>query len=485
MTIYRPVGEPGQKGVIVVGGGFAGLAATKRLARAESVHVTLVDQRNHHLFQPLLYQVATAGLNPADIAVPIRSQFAGKSNVAVHLGRVTRVALAERFIEGEGVRVGYDFLILACGAQHSYFGRDEWEEVAPGLKTVEQATEIRRRILTAFELAENELDPARQRALLNFVIVGGGPTGVELAGAIADIARTVLVRDFRRINPGDARVLLVEAGPRIVATFPEDLSRRAAADLGKLGVEVRTGIRITHMDLAGIQIGDTWVSTSNVFWAAGVEADILTRSLGVPLDRAGRVLVASDLSVPGFPEVFVVGDAAHLELDGQPVPGLAPAAMQQGKHAAENVIALATGKSTRPFVYRDKGTMATIGKHLAIAQIGRLKLTGYVAWVIWLFIHVVSITGFKNRVTVFLEWTWSYLFSRRGARLITHRDWRSVSGSSPALIAEHGAGGARDRRSSIDGRGDGSRAERRENVSASGGFATAAQPAERSRPSTG
>ncbi|HEU5073924.1 MAG TPA: NAD(P)/FAD-dependent oxidoreductase [Polyangiaceae bacterium] len=458
MQIYRPLLEPGHKSVIVIGGGFAGLAAARRLATQANLHVTLADQRNHHLFQPLLYQVATAGLNPADIAVPIRSQFPGKANVAVHLGRVTRIALAERFVEGEGVRVGYDFLILACGAQHNYFGHHAWEEFAPGLKTLEQATEIRRRILTAFELAENEPDPAKQRELLGFVIVGGGPTGVELAGAIADIARTVLVRDFRRINSAHARVLLVEAGPRILASFSEDLSRRATADLGRLGVDVRTGVPVTHVDAGGIQLGEQRVSARNVFWAAGVEADAVTRSLGVPLDRAGRVVVTDDLSVPGFREVFVVGDAAHVEVNGQLVPGLAPAAIQQGKLAAENVIALAAGRETKPFHYRDKGTMATIGKHLAIVQIGKLKLTGYVAWVIWLFVHVLSITGFRNRVAVFLEWTWSYLFSRRGARLITHPDWRSVQRGATLPAPALGGDTARNEHSASDRRGDGATA---------------------------
>jgi NADH dehydrogenase len=436
MTVHRPIVGAGQKAVIVVGAGFGGLAAARRLAKAaKQVHVTLVDQRNHHLFQPLLYQVATAGLNPADIAVPIRSQFTGRANVAVHLGRVTRVNLAERYVEGEGVRVRYDYLILACGAQHSYFGKQEWEELAPGLKTLEQATEIRRRILSAFEMAENEPDATRQRALLDFVIVGAGPTGVELAGAICDIARTVLVRDFRRINPADARVILVEAGPRVLASFPEDLSRRAATDLAKLGVDVRTSVRVAQIDTDGVQVGDERITTRNVFWAAGVEADSLTRSLDAPLDRAGRVLVSRDLSVPGFPEVFVIGDAAHVEENGQAVPGLAPAAIQEGRLAADNVLALAAGKPTKPFHYFDKGTMATIGKHLAIAHVGRLKLTGYVAWIAWLFVHVLSITGFKNRITVFLEWTWSYLFSRRGARLITNRDWRSVSARSDATLA--------------------------------------------------
>ena len=424
--------QPGQKEVIVIGAGFGGLAAAKRLAKAPGLHVTLIDQRNHHLFQPLLYQVATAGLNPSDIAVPIRSQFEGTPNVSVHLGRVSRIALKERYVQADEVRVGYDFLIVACGAQHSYFGRDDWEDFAPGLKTLEQATEIRRRILSAFEFAENEQDAAKQRALLDFVVVGGGPTGVELAGAISDIARTVLVRDFRRINPADARVILVEAGPRVLAAFPEDLSSRAEADLRKLGVDVRTNVRVAAIDASGVQVGEDRIRTSNVFWAAGVAADPLTRSLSVPLDRAGRVLVSSDLSVPGFPEAFIIGDAAHLEIEGKLVPGLAAAAIQEGRWAAKNVMALAANRQTRPFQYRDKGSMATIGKHKAIAQAGRIKLTGFIAWMAWLFVHVLSITGFKNRVSVFLEWTWAYLFSKRGSRLITNRDWRLTSVRSDA-----------------------------------------------------
>ncbi len=415
------------KEVLIVGAGFGGLQAGRELAGRPSVNVTIVDQRNHHLFQPLLYQVATAGLNPADIASPVRAQFSRARNVDVHLGRVEKVDLAaKRATLAEGMGFAWDFLILACGATHSYFGHPEWEEFAPGLKTLEHATEIRRRILFAFESAENEAHPAAQRHHLTFVIVGGGPTGVELAGAIADISRTVLVRDFRHIDPTTAHVLLLEAGPRILPAFAEALSRRAADDLRALGVEVRTSSAVTNIDANGVEIGGQQrIAAKSVFWAAGVQAAGLGRSLGVELDRAGRVKVNADLSIPGHRDAFVIGDMAHLEEPGRGlVPGLAPAAIQQGRLAARNVLASAEGRPRRPFRYRDKGMMATIGKHKAIAQTGRLRLTGFVAWVAWLFIHILYLIGFKNRLFVFVQWVWSYLFSKRGARLITHRDWK-------------------------------------------------------------
>ena len=439
MDPITPPLAPGQKHVVVLGAGFAGLTAAKALAKSSALHVTLLDQRNHHLFQPLLYQVATSGLSPADIAVPIRSQFARKLNVSVHLARATRVNLQERWVGGEGdVRLRYDFLVIACGAQHSYFGKSEWEDFAPGLKTLEQATEIRRRILSAFEQAENELDPALQRALLTFVVVGAGPTGVELAGAIADISRTVLVRDFRRINPSSARVVLVEAGPRILPSFSEKLGAHAHHDLEALGVEVHTGARVTAVDADGVTLGAERLPSRTVLWAAGVEAERLTRGLGVPLDRAGRVQVAPDLSLPGHPEVFAAGDVAHVELDGKLVPGVAPAAMQMGRAVARNVLADLQGRPRTPFRYKDKGAMATIGKHRAIAETGRAKLTGFVAWVAWLFIHVWYLVGFKNRFGVFLTWVYSYLFSTRGARLITERDWRLDPRAAAARVPHAG-----------------------------------------------
>lgn len=417
------------KEVLIVGAGFGGLRAARELARKAAIHVTLVDRRNHHLFQPLLYQVATAGLNPADIAVPIRAQFAGAPNVSVHLGRIAGIDLAAKRVSIEGgPTLAWDFLVLACGAQHSYFGHPEWENLAPGLKTLEQATEIRRRILSAFEAAENSPDEGAQRALLTFVVVGGGPTGVELAGAIADISRTVLVRDFRRIDPRSARVVLLEAGPRVLPAFAEDLSRRAEHDLRTLGVEVRTSSAVTGIDAAGVNIGSERIEARSVFWAAGVQASSVGRSLGVPLDRAGRVQVQPDLSIAGHPDAFVIGDMAHLEEPGRGlVPGLAPAAIQEGKAAARNILASVQGRPRKPFRYRDKGMMATIGKHKAIAQTGKFHLTGYLAWLAWLFIHILYLIGFRNRFAVFLQWVWSYLFSKRGARLITARDWRLPS----------------------------------------------------------
>jgi len=417
------------KEVLVVGAGFGGLEAGRALARDRGVRVTVVDQRNHHLFQPLLYQVATAGLNPADIAVPIRAQFSRAPNAEVRLGRVASVDLGRKRISLEdGTELGWDFLVLAGGAQHSYFGHPEWEEFAPGLKTLEQATEIRRRLLSAFESAEHEQDPAAQGRLLTFVIVGGGPTGVELAGAIADISRTVLVRDFRKIDPASARVLLLEAGPRILPAFAEELSRHAAEDLRALGVEVRTSAAVTGIDAHGVSIGGERIEAKSIFWAAGVQASSLSRSLGVELDRAGRVMVDADLSIPGHPDAFVIGDMAHLEEPGRGlVPGLAPAAIQEGKAAARNILASIGGRPRRPFRYRDKGMMATIGKHKAIAQTGPIRLTGYLAWLAWLFIHILYLIGFKNRLSVFAQWVWSYVFSKRGARLITNRDWRLPS----------------------------------------------------------
>ena len=414
------------KEVIVVGAGFGGLEAARTLSGHPAVHVTVVDQRNHHLFQPLLYQVATAGLNPADIAVPVRAQFTRAANVSVRLGRAEAVDLAQRGISLEGGhKLSWDFLILACGAQHSYFGHPEWEEFAPGLKTLEQATEIRRRILFAFESAENEPDASAQRRLLTFVIVGGGPTGVELAGAIADISRTVLVRDFRRIDPASARVLLIEAGPRILPAFSEELSRRATDDLRALGVEVRTSSAVSGIDAHGVSVGAERIEAKSVFWAAGVQASGLSRSLGVELDRSGRVKVNADLSIPGHPDAFVIGDMAHLDEEGYGlVPGLAPAAIQEGRAVARNVLASLAGRPRTPFRYRDKGMMATIGKHRAIAQTGRFRLTGYLAWLAWLFVHILYLIGFRNRLVVFSQWVWSYVFSKRAARLITARDWR-------------------------------------------------------------
>jgi NADH dehydrogenase len=421
---HRAAAE-GKKVVVIIGAGFAGLNAAKGLSKRHGVHVLLLDQRNHHLFQPLLYQVATAGLNPADIAVAIRAQFKRAPNVDVHLGRVEGADLARRVVYAEGNEIAYDYLVVATGAQHSYFGHGEWEPFAPGLKTLEQATEIRRRLLSSFEYAENELDPEKQRQELTFVVVGGGPTGVELAGAIADISRTVMVADFRRIDPTKARVVLVEAAPRVLGAFPADLSAHAERDLTALGVEVMTNAKVEEISDRGVRIGDRWLESKTVFWGAGVQASRFTFEPDVPRDRTGRVKVDADLSVPGHPEVFVAGDMATVQTaEGEEVPGVAPAAIQAGAYVARAILRDLKGEPRQPFRYRDKGIMATIGKSKAVARIGRLNMTGFIAWCAWLFVHVYFLIGFKNRLGVMWTWVWSYLFSKRGARLITEREWR-------------------------------------------------------------
>ena len=391
----------------------------------EGLRVVLVDHRNHHLFQPLLYQVATAGLNPSDIAVPIRVQFRRAPNVEIHLGRVEGVDLARQIVFGDGHEVSFDYLILACGARHSYFGHPEWEEFAPGLKTLEQATEMRRRMLVAFELAENELDADTRRAYLTFVVVGGGPTGVELAGAIADISRTAMSGDFRRIDPAKAHVVLLEAAPRVLTAFSEELSERARRDLAEIGVEVRTNAKVDAIDARRRHDRIRRLDARTVFWAAGVQAERLKISPLLETDRASRIKVIADYSVPGHPNVFVVGDMASLEMaPGQLVPGVAPAAIQAGKHAARMILGDLVGDPRRPFVYNDKGTMATIGKSRAVGQIGRVTLTGRIAWFAWLLIHVYQLIGFRNRLAVLFNWAWNYMFSKRGARLITEKEWR-------------------------------------------------------------
>ncbi len=435
IRLRHPARAEGKRIVVVVGAGFAGLEAAKRLGNQAGVQVLLLDQRNHHLFQPLLYQVATAGLNPADIAAPIRSQFKTAKNVEVHLGRVDGADLMGGYVYGGGIEVEYDYLVVATGAQHSYFGHDEWEPFAPGLKTLEQATEIRRRLLSAFELAENELDPEKQKAALTFVVVGGGPTGVELAGAIADISRTVMVADFRRIDPSHARVLLVEGLPRLLAGFPEVLSARAQRDLEELGVEVRTDSMVEEIDATGVRIGAERILAQSVFWAAGVQAARFEFTPRVEVDRAGRVKVEPDLSLPGYRAVFVAGDMASLTLpNGSLLPGLAPAAKQTGRHCAAMIMGDIRQKHLRqqhlpekpraPFNYRDKGMMATVGKSRAVAVTGHLQMTGLLAWLAWLFVHLYFLIGFKNRIAVLVVWAYSYLFSKRGSRLITEREWR-------------------------------------------------------------
>ncbi len=423
-----------KKQVLIVGGGFGGLRVARALARARDLELTLLDRRNHHLFQPLLYQVAMAALSPAEIAYPIRTIFSRQRNIRVLLETVTGVDLAARTLRTASLgALPYDYLVLACGARHSYFGHGEWEEHAPGLKSLEEATEIRRRVLTAFELAEKEPDPTAQRRLLTFVVIGGGPTGVELAGALGEISRHTLSRDFRRIDPERARVILLEAGPRILPTFAPALSERATRDLERVGVHVWTCAMVTAVGPGTVTLGAETIQAATVLWAAGVAASELNATLGVPLDRQGRVIVGPDCSVPGHPEVFVIGDQAHLEEQpgAPPLPGLAPVAMQQGRHVARTILADLEGEPRAPFHYRDKGQMATIGRRRAIAQLRGLEFAGFFAWLAWLLVHVYYLIGFKNRLFVMAEWTWSYLAFRRGARLIVDKDWHDA-GPVPA-----------------------------------------------------
>jgi NADH dehydrogenase len=408
--------------VVIVGGGFGGLWAARALKSAP-VRVTLLDRRNHHLFQPLLYQVATAALNPSDIAAPIRQILRRQRNATVLLAEVTSVDLAARRVLLEGGELAFDFLILATGATHSYFGRDDWAAHAPGLKTIEDALEVRRRVFLAYEAAEREEDPERRRPWLTFVIIGAGPTGVEMAGSLAEIARHAMADDFRRIDPRQARVILVEGMDRVLPPYPAELSQKARRQLERLGVEVRTGARVSEIDADGVRIGDERIATRTVVWAAGVQASPLARSLGAPLDRAGRVRVRPDLTVPDHDRVYVIGDLASLEQDGKPVPGVSPAAMQEGEHAAANILRTLRGEPRASFRYWDKGSFATVGRGAAVGEVlGKLRLSGFIAWVAWLAIHIFFLIGFRNRVFVLLHWAYSYMTYRRGARLITNQD---------------------------------------------------------------
>jgi NADH dehydrogenase len=405
--------------VVIVGAGFGGLTAARELRRAP-VEVTVVDRRNHHLFQPLLYQVATAALSPGDIAYPIRSILRRQGNADVLLADVASVDTAKREVTLTDGRLAYDFLILAAGARHAYFGHDDWEKRAPGLKSLEDALDIRRKILLAFEKAEREQDPEKRKTLLTFVLVGGGPTGAELAGAIGEISRQVLSSDFRAIDPREARILLLEAGPRLLPAFPPDLSAKAASALGKLGVEIRTGAAVTAIGEGFVEAGSERIRAETILWTAGVAASPLGRLLGVPVDKAGRVLVEPDLSIPGHPEVFVIGDLASLrDASGRPLPGVAQVAIQQGRHAARNIEAAVRGGNVSAFRYRDPGNLAVLGRAAAIADLPGVKLSGFPAWLVWCFIHILYLIGFRNRFIVLFEWAWAYLTWQRGARLIT------------------------------------------------------------------
>jgi len=405
--------------IVIVGAGFGGLRAARALKHAD-VRITVIDRRNYHLFQPLLYEVATAGLSPNDIAYPIRAVLRRQKNSRVFLAEVVAIDTKRRKVVLQDGEVEYDYLILATGAGHSYFGHPEWEAYAPGLKTIEDALEIRRRILLAFEMAERETDEERRRALLTYVIIGGGPTGVELAGAIAEIAYTVMVQDFRSIRPQDARIILVEAGPRILPFMPESLSLKAEAALKRLGVEIVKDSPVTSVRQGMVMAGTQTIHAGTVLWAAGVEPSPLARSLGVPLDDVGRVPVNPDLSIPGHPEVFVIGDlAAFVDETGKPLPGLAAVAVQQGRQVARNILRMCNGLPSEPFHYVDLGTMATIGRAAAVVNFNWITLSGFVAWVIWIFVHILLLIGFRNRFVVLFDWAWSYLSFQRSARLIT------------------------------------------------------------------
>jgi NADH dehydrogenase len=405
--------------VVIIGGGFGGLSAAKALRKAD-VQVTLLDRRNHHVFQPLLYQVATATLSPGDIAAPIRWILRRARNVRVLLGDASRVDVGARRVElTDGAMLDYDYLIVASGSSHAYFGHEEWERYAPGLKTLEDAITIRRRILIAFEKAERETDPVRRRELLTFVLVGGGPTGVELAGTLAEIARQTLRDEFRTIDTSLARIILVEAS-RILASFPEDLQEKARESLARLGIDVREGVAVTSIDAHGVMLGAERLDAGTVVWAAGVAASPLVRTLGVPVDRAGRVLVEPDLSIPGHPEVFVVGDAAaFLHQGGKLLPGVAQTAMQGAAHAAKNILRRQRGEATEPFVYRNLGNMAIVGRGSAVADLPWARFSGAIGWLSWLFLHIVMLIGFRNRIVVLFEWAIAFLTFQRGARLIT------------------------------------------------------------------
>ncbi|HVZ93913.1 MAG TPA: NAD(P)/FAD-dependent oxidoreductase [Phycisphaerales bacterium] len=444
--------------VVILGGGFAGLYAARTLRRAP-VQISLIDRSNHHVFQPLLYQVATASLSPADIAAPIRHVLAGQKNIEVLLAEATAIDVNAKKITLADGEITYDYLILATGATHSYFGHDDWAPFAPGLKTIDDALEIRRRFLLAFERAERETDPVKRRAALTFVVVGGGPTGVELAGAMAEIARRAIPRDFRRIDTTTARVILVEGEDRVLPPYPTELSRRAKDDLEKLGVEVWLHMRVTGIRDGLVEIGNDRIAAGNVIWAAGVHASPLAASLGAPMDRAGRVLVQPDLSIEGHPEVFVVGDLAAVKdkHSNDFVPGIAPAAMQMGRHAARIIAhearsyastprattggrsgptvvpttaalqssakapmpAVARQSLRPPFRYNDKGMLATIGRAKAVGLVKGVKIAGWFAWLSWLFIHILYLIGFRNRILVLIQWAWAYITFDRGARLIT------------------------------------------------------------------
>jgi NADH:ubiquinone reductase (H+-translocating) len=405
------------KRVVVIGGGFAGLWAVRQLARAP-VEVTLIDRRNHHLFQPLLYQVATAGLAAPSIAAPLRHILRNQRNVTVHMGEVQNIDTEARQVTLPDRQIPYDYLLVASGATHAYFGHDQWAQFAPGLKTLDDAFLIRRRVLSAFEEAEAATTDAQRDACLTFAVIGAGPTGAELAGTLAEIARHTLTRDFRHIDTRKARILLIEAGPRVLSTFTEELAGKARKQLERLGVEVHTGKPVTEIGAGFLRFGDQRIAARTILWAAGVAASPLGKQLGAELDRAGRVRVQPDLSLAAHPEVFVAGDLASIEQDGKPVPGVAPAAKQMGARVAKNILARIAGRESAPFRYTDFGALATIGRHSAIAQLPSLRFSGLVAWWFWLALHIYFLIGFRSRLIVLINWAWAYFTYARGARII-------------------------------------------------------------------
>jgi NADH dehydrogenase len=419
--------------VVIIGAGFGGLSAAKQLARAP-FNVTIVDRHNYHLFQPLLYQVATAGLSPGDIASPIRGILHRQRNANVILAKVSGIDMARREVLAEGRRIPYDYLVLATGAEHAYFGHN-WSSYAPGLKTIDDATYLRRRILLAFERAETEPDPDEQRRLLNFVVVGGGPTGVEMAGAIAELAKRALAADFRSIDPRCARIILIEAGPRLLAPFSPALSEAARRSLEQLGVEVRFNARVTDCDFSGVSLSNERLQTRTIVWAAGVKASPVAEWIGAASDHAGRVKVNTDLSVPGYPNIFVIGDAAAATgSNGKLLPGVAPVAKQQGRYVASLLTARAEGRTLSAFRYRNLGSMATIGRKRAVAEIGAFKASGLVAWLLWSFAHIYFLIGFRNRLAVAMNWCWNYVTFQRGTRLITGISGSRIEDVMPAVM---------------------------------------------------
>ena len=420
------------KRVIVIGGGFAGFSAVKVLGNQRGVNITLIDRRNHHLFQPLLYQVAMAGLNPSEISIPLRSYFSRYKNVNVLMAEVDQIDLKDKKISYDNKWIGYDYLLIACGAKHFYFGNNEWEEFAPGLKTIEQATEIRRRILLAFELAEKERDEKKREKYLTFVVVGGGPTGVEMAGAISEMARKTLYKDYKKANLQKTRVILIEAGPRILNTFPKKLSDKAKCDLENIGVEVVLNQRASDLSTQGLKIGENFLHSYTIIWAAGVKPSRLTENLDVKRSEDGRIFVSDDLSIPDYPDIFVIGDQAAFVVskNGERIflPALAPVAIQQGRFVAKLIKNEVNKKRRSSFRYIDKGMAVTIGRSKAIVIYGPLQLTGFIAWLIWVFIHIFYLVRFKNKFFVLLQWIWAYFSFGNGARLIIHKNWKFYSG---------------------------------------------------------